>query len=354
MIKRILYPVDQCVDFGYELDPNCAGLFTYDAGFVHSLLFISSTLEEFVLRRPVSHTTLFHSKQTLAYLRQTLSDPDSHVSDATLYVVLSLSFVASIIGDRNALKLHLAGLKKITHLRGGINDRVRFKIDRMDLSVYMNGGSPSRYSSGPVIWASCFRSTLPLQACPAGIMHLVYQIRNTRLITLLHDVQYFAHLMAQHKHTEFRLNARMFNDSLNSIQSRLFALEDEPLDVMEECLRLSLLALLSTTLQLPSRKTSASHFKLRFQRQCLQLWKSGSTMEHIIFWILMVGLVSVFEEDELWLVNIWQNLSLSRLPWDEAKLELKNYIWVECLHDELGRKGFTALASRLQSVDCME
>jgi hypothetical protein len=156
--------------------------------------------------------------------------------------------------------------------------------------------------------------------------------------------------MSQHQYTDNRLNARVFNDSLNSIQSRLFALEDEPLDMMEECLRLSLLALLSTTLQLPSRKTSASHFKLRFQRLCLQLWRSSSTTEHIIFWILMVGLVSVFEEDELWLINIWQNLPSSILPWDGAKLELQNFIWVGCLHDELGRKAFTALASRLQSV----
>jgi hypothetical protein len=350
-VKKIMYPVDRCVSYKDNSAEDCGLLFAYDPGFVHTLIFMSATLEDFIMGRPASRTTLFHSQHALAHLRTALSDPDEHVGDATFLVVLSLTLVASIIGDGQALELHLAGLKRLVLLRGGVDHRLKFKIFRMYLAAYMNSGSVLRLVSGPVPWDTGLDSA---SASPehAHDTELYHHIRDIRLTTVAKELKCFASVMTKHVSPHDRMDLQAFNNTLDSVQSRLLFLENQRLSATDECIRLAAIAILSTTLQLPRRKASASHFRARYQKSCQQLWAADHGRHGLVFWALMVGLVSVFEPHEPWLLHIWRELPISWLSWSEATTTLQKHIWIGFLHDELGEKAFASCQSTSGGYRC--
>jgi hypothetical protein len=60
-------------------------------------------------------------RKTLTLLNEQLSKPTNQLNDSTITVVVSLAVMSDAMGDFEALKAHIAGLRQMIRLRGGMN-----------------------------------------------------------------------------------------------------------------------------------------------------------------------------------------------------------------------------------------
>ena len=116
--KSAAFPIEQAVDLEIVEANYVPWLFT-DAAFAHSILLVTSASRDFCLQQSLSRTTIFHLRETLRLLNKQLSDADAYLADTTTYTIVTLAVLASMFGDFNATRAHMAGLQRITQLRGG-------------------------------------------------------------------------------------------------------------------------------------------------------------------------------------------------------------------------------------------
>lgn len=154
------------------------------------------------------------------------------------------------------------------------------------------------------------------------------------------------------------LDSYMFQASCESIWSQLLNLKESLQDVMSECLRLGLLAVLTTiVLRVPDDRTiRGSRAKLypymadRFRTACLAT-ELTPKLGVLMFWLLAVGAMSVLDVDEEgWLVEKWretvETVPKVKVGWEDAKECLEGVVWVEDIHDEVGRQIYTELMKK--------
>ena len=82
-----------------------------------------------------SKQTQFHLRKTLQLLQDRIENRDTQVSDSTLAVVTTLAMMADASGDVPACRTHVAGLKKMVKMRGGLrgfkdNRQIQIKLCR--------------------------------------------------------------------------------------------------------------------------------------------------------------------------------------------------------------------------------
>lgn len=70
-----------------------------------------------------------------------------------------------------------------------------------------------------------------------------------------------------------------------------------------------------------------------------------------MFWLLAVGAMSVLDVDEEgWLVEKWretvETVPKVKVGWEDAKECLEGVVWVEDIHDEVGRQIYTELMKK--------
>lgn len=63
-------------------------------------------------------------------------------------------------------------------------------------------------------------------------------------------------------------------------------------------------------------------------------------------WLLIVGAISVFEvgaDIDKWMRERWRTDVDSNIDWEEARTQLKGIMWIDALHDGIGKKAFETL-----------
>ncbi|KAI9154833.1 Ketoreductase CTB6 [Paramyrothecium foliicola] len=141
-ISQSSHWVEPFVDFDSECLPDAPPL---DGALLHSMLLINSIALDVGQNRPIAETTCFNLVQTLRIVNRNIARRDGCVQDSVLFSVLYLALAAACIGDRVALQSHMAGLKKIVELRGGVegSPKLQFKLERLDLLWALKfGGVP--------------------------------------------------------------------------------------------------------------------------------------------------------------------------------------------------------------------
>lgn len=129
-------PLEHCVHFPV-VETGCFDWLFRDAAFLHALLLTSSMMTDFANSMPQQpgRKTYFHLRKTIALLNDKIGEQDAHKKDSTLYVVVTLAMMAAVFGDWPAASAHIAGLRSIVKLRGGIRylksrPKLHFKLDR--------------------------------------------------------------------------------------------------------------------------------------------------------------------------------------------------------------------------------
>lgn len=131
--KKAMAPVELCVNFQRE---NKHVVWIHeDAAFMHSVLFANAAFNDFIMHKPFSKNTCYHLKRTLTLLNDKLCNKDACLLDSTVYTIVTLTLMADLLDDVQAVTTHIAGLRRIMVLRGGLthlrqHPKLHFKMDR--------------------------------------------------------------------------------------------------------------------------------------------------------------------------------------------------------------------------------
>lgn len=330
-----------CIDF--NLKPRVTlEWFASDIAFFHSVLLTTAAVDDFIHRRLPSRRTRLHLQRTLSLLNGRLSEADPHMVESTFFIVLNLAFVASMLGDREAVSAHMDGLWRIIRLRGAVHPRNNVKILHLDLwRALMTDGKPGWYRS-PVSWRPLYQA--PPRKSRTGINSLVEELDVPRLTGVFYDLQALSNSINDASEGGAHLDGAAYDSSVRSIQDRLLHLENDISSPLAHAVRLGMLAFMTTMMRIPGGKIPLTYMYGKLRSTCLGLDVSTPERRCIGFWLLMVGGVSVFEADEPWLRARWEDVAEADLGWDEARSKLREVMWISTLHDDLGRRVFAQVA----------
>ncbi|KAF1849031.1 uncharacterized protein K460DRAFT_330563 [Cucurbitaria berberidis CBS 394.84] len=346
-------PLDRCVDFDYIESASFQWYFS-DAVFLHSILFVSYAINDLVLpswdgqpgRKMVSHL-----RKTLALLARKMETINVHEDEAVLHVVINLALLAVIYDDWKAAAAHFAGLQKIVQLRGGVDflrsrPKLHLKLDRLDLAWSLSSGNNPFFLLPITSWEPILQLRLSdssLYQPPADW--------DIRLADLFRDFQLLAVTINENVRKHARYNAACFQTILSSLQSRLMYLESPHHDSIEELVRLSLLALLTTTFEVPGRKIPYIWVAKKIEKAYIGAIDSiNKNSKALQLWLLMVVAISVTRAEEDWFREAWRAAGIA-VNWAEAKKHLTNVIWIECIHDRAGKTVLQQLTITREAAD---
>ena len=344
-----MYTVEVCVDFEGDISGHMARALQEDV-FMHTILLTNSAIRDYAQRRSPTKATQFYLSKTLSLLSERLGDKDSHLMDSTIYIVLSLAVMGAIFGDYAATRTHLLGLMKIIELRGGLQylqtqPKVQFKLESADLVWCLAFGGQPLFLVENSCWNPLYK---PLPSLEGRIISQEVQddLFDPRLLLAFRDLQYLTHRINECYENNTRLHAPTCQPIYTSFQIRLLKLKDSAMDELSECFCLGTLAFLSTTFQLPGRRLEYSYLAGRLQKSCQTLDTTKPELQPLIFWLLMVCGISVFDATESWLRTTWKIVMKSQISWKEAKQRLRSVMWIPSIQDQLGKQLFSMLASQ--------
>jgi hypothetical protein len=133
-MKGALYPSEICLQVD-AMQSSWTTNLLIDKIYFHAVIFSLETYFDLLVGRQgtLSH---FHFAKTLRLLQERLNNPHDlrTISDATIMVIVMLGLSAELIGDRDAAENHVAGMKRIVDLRGGL-EGLRFDNPRLPAKV---------------------------------------------------------------------------------------------------------------------------------------------------------------------------------------------------------------------------
>ncbi|KAH0427157.1 hypothetical protein CcaCcLH18_09824 [Colletotrichum camelliae] len=357
IIKEAMYPVEWCVRFDASKTPWFHWLLV-DPAYLHSVLFTVAMLHDWLLGSKRSKKTNYHIWKSLNYLNENIASKEMAVADSTVATIVTMSMVAEMFGDHAASAAHVAGLRQIVKLRGGIenfrhNLQLFAKICRVDIGWSLITGERPVYFSDNLSYEPSFASTLgpspggviPLQG-PSPMRNFVESL-DLRLGYIFQDLQDFSVMVNILFRTQ-KIDPNKFQQLMTSIQYRLLYLEldDNP---MAESLRLAMLGFIATlylhVLGARLRFVWLSN-RLRATLQALDMSRAETQSSRLLLaWILAIGSTAVFDDsDDVWLLP---KLALLRdslgQTWPEAKRNLAKVVWIDNIHDPKGLKVFEKL-----------
>lgn len=199
--------------------------------------------------------------------------------------------------------------------------------DRLDLAYALCSGETPFFQHEVVDWE------LSPSIAPAPLdMYYPAIYWDYRLTSLLSRYQHVAVKINKGVQQGIRFTAPCFQSSINALQSRLIQLQDleEPL---QELVRLSLLALLTTVYRRPGFRTPYAWVSRKISALYAQVAPLMDDILHL--WVLVVATISVIVPTESWLQEAWKNIVVPA-DWVEMKSALMSVLWIECVHDQAG------------------
>ena len=161
-------------------------------------------------------------------------------------------------------------------------------------------------------------------------------------------MQYYTSLMNETFRNKQRRSESEFQTAICSFQYRLLQLQATLDTVLSECLRLAMLAFLITTFQFPGVRAQYPYLADRLRECCLAI-EVGAKPEQrdLMRWLLVIGAISVFdleEDTEQWMLERWKT-EVGSVGWEEARVRLKEIMWIDALQDGIGKKAFERMNS---------
>ncbi|KAF1960782.1 hypothetical protein CC80DRAFT_544176 [Byssothecium circinans] len=347
--SNLLYPVERCLDFYHATKNKYAGMVQQDESFLTSSLLTACSLNDNVMRRSMP------SALTTQYLRKLLQRLNSQISNlndgnirSVVFTIITLGNVAAMFGDYPAASTHLQGLERIVSAHGGKKyleeyPKFHFKIERLDLSRTLSTGQHPLFRPPslcpPFSWSPFFPDSTP----PSDHLISTFSLTTSavpKFAIVYSDLRYLTNLINDKVATRTYIPTDLFHGAIHSIQTRLFHLEGLLSDDVAECFRLGMLACLTTTFKLPGRKMEYKNLadNLRHKLQAIRITSLGA--QHMVFWVLVMSIVAIFEVDEAWLPQAWEKLLEEGVSWEEVRTRLRNAIWITCIHDKPAEQAF--------------
>jgi hypothetical protein len=166
---------------------------------------------------------------------------------------------------------------------------------------------------------------------------------------VFNDTRHLVHLINVHFSKNTKFHGETFHVSISSVQSRLLLLKDllTGASAVDEAMCLAMLAFMTTTFQIPGRKVPYVDLKRRL-RNAVERARAEQGGSEVEVWVLVVGAISVLDtgEDEAWMVKKWAEVAEYDVEWEKVRAGLQRVLWIDCIHDRLGREAFDRMTSR--------
>lgn len=117
-LKGNMYPIAR-YSFSDAADAYWFDWTQVDLAYLHSILFTMSFFYD-TLSGEKSESTRYYSYRAISELNKQLADSETALSDSTSTVVMAMVLISACFGDLESAHIHMAGLKRIIALRGGI------------------------------------------------------------------------------------------------------------------------------------------------------------------------------------------------------------------------------------------
>ncbi|KAK3372243.1 hypothetical protein B0H63DRAFT_563697 [Podospora didyma] len=361
-VKQSLFPVQMCV----AAHPNDSIWFHYleeDAVYFHALMWSAQSYFDWLRLSSVSPSplSLHHMAKTLEGLRQRLYEGSPlATSDTTIAVVSTLIMVANLLGYSKSANVHMDGLRKIVMLRGGLaslddNPLVQLKVCRSDLTTALVTGTK------PLFWSDLNTARLVTDTEPSVLDHVtppppdlarywavfglscpqlsVLEI-DPRLCEIWCDLRMFCGCANWGYYTPEKVEPDWFQEILYSVEYRLMHPSFPPTEPFNETMRLGLLAVSTTVfLQTATIKVRFEALTTGLRDSLLRMDWSGHGQKALRPWLLFAaGFAAASDVDDYWLMPLLRDaLQQAGLDsWEAARAFLKNFIWVDIVHDVEG------------------
>ncbi|KAG9254838.1 uncharacterized protein F5Z01DRAFT_98501 [Emericellopsis atlantica] len=362
MAQERIYPKDVCYIL-VELDATWLAHMISDPVYFNAVAFATQGYFEVVSHGHLTAKPLLYLTRTLQLLRQRLDSPDNPGVNAnsTMMTIVLLALVSEEIEPGENIANHLAGLEKLVGLRGGLS-RVRSqgeelwtKVCRMDIVVAIRFDTKPRFFRDTMSWSSyLLKNQLKERRPDANAEELAQYIsaKNTDLGNVWLDCKIFCDLANLAHQSGNLMRSEDFAEIMLSILYRLLH-HSRMADVVQETLRLGMLAYITsiylgeTSIGIDQRR----HLMHLFTSSLTKLEVNVETIPAPLgFWLLFIWHTLTSPPDaaahlDAWLARLAEQLDVD--DWEEARTLLKASLWINVLHDHMGKRVFDTLRSRI-------
>jgi hypothetical protein len=221
---------------------------------------------------------------------------------------------------------------------------------RIDLACALSSGTRPFFAPNAIRWDPLFPRDEVASHSSTGMLSMNGRVEE-KLAFVFHDLQYLTYAINANVRKHTRWESSSFQHIVNSIQSRLLQLPSTAEQPLSECLRLGMLAFLTTTFAIPGRKIPYTFLATRLQH-LFHSSRHEALDAHptVRLWALVVSAISVLNIEQDWVLEAWRKYGLaSGMSWEDTRVRLSSVLWIECVHDEAGRKIFQQLSTPSQS-----
>jgi hypothetical protein len=174
------------------------------------------------------------------------------------------------------------------------------------------------------------------------------------LAAVFHSLQYTTILFNKHYYDKTPIDGMFIRQCLGFVHSSLIELEGQLKNELSECLRLGMMAFLATTFRLQGSYKQYYCKSLANRLQLSYATTKASTPdlpEAMDIWLILVLLISTDDVHEPYISASWEATAAHRLSWNETSRHLKQVMWIDSVHDDLGRRIFETLMTRIGRLD---
>ncbi|KAH7327746.1 hypothetical protein B0I35DRAFT_415636 [Stachybotrys elegans] len=347
-IKVDCFPAYNHLHFHDILDePQMHNLLMQSLAFRQSVMLTVSAYRDSHMGRSLAADTCMRYQVIFSLLNLILSNCEgSLMSELVIHIMTGLATSAVWLGHSEEIHMHVGALRRLrkAHSTSYWLERpsMLYRVLCLEIAAYVcNGPAPGLFD----VEISTADIPEPPQESRKGYLVGV----ETVLVCVLSDLQYIAKKMESGWKQQKPLDCNTFQTLQVSIQDRLLR-PITPSDPLSQCLRLGLILFTTiTTFHIPGGRNgkikSDSYITGKYRNVCQSL----DPADHpgvLVFWLLTLGVVAVFDADEEdWLVNMWAQLAdaFAVHSWEEAREVLNLVVWIELLHDNAGREAFNSL-----------
>jgi hypothetical protein len=164
-----------------------------------------------------------------------------------------------------------------------------------------------------------------------------------RLANVFQDFQYLSLRINRNALKRVHHNPACFQKTLTSLQSRLVHLGDMLYTPVEHLVRLTMLAMLTTTFKTPGRALPYG-WVIEQLRDVYEKVDSGpSRLDTTLrLWVLITLPFTITGTQRQWIQESWRETPIG-LTWTEVKAHLLRVMWIQLIHDKPGKAVFEEL-----------
>jgi hypothetical protein len=164
-----------------------------------------------------------------------------------------------------------------------------------------------------------------------------------RLANVFQDFQYLSLRINRNALLRARHDPTCFQNILTSLQSRLVHLGDLLETPLEQIVRLTMLAMMTTTFKTPGRALPYGWVIGQLQDVYKKAISGPFRFDTSLrLWVLITLTFTITGTQRRWIKEAWRETELG-LTWEVVKTHLLRVMWIEIIHDKPGKSVFEEL-----------